>query len=85
MIPFVEQSCSAIPANSQLGDDPMAIVKLRDASAKTPIDIGAGYNIKHGRGVAYVSRNPDTRRRKRRNATTVVRTKPRSNGQGSGG
>jgi hypothetical protein len=54
------------------GDNTMALVKLRDPSAKTPIDLGNGDVIKRRGNTHYTSSKPDFTRRKRRAAQKMT-------------
>jgi hypothetical protein len=51
----------------------MALVKLRDPSAKTPIDLGNGVVIKRRGNTHYISRKPDFSRRKHRAQRTAAK------------
>lgn len=51
----------------------MALVKLTDPSAKTPIDLGNGIVIKRRGNTYYTSSKPDFTRRKRRAQKTAAR------------
>jgi hypothetical protein len=50
----------------------MALVKLKDPSAKTPIDLGNGVVIKRRGNTYYTSSKPDLTRRKRRAQKTAA-------------
>jgi hypothetical protein len=54
------------------GDYPMAIVKLKEPSAKTPIDLGGGGMIKRRGNTFYISRKPGSSRRKHRVANSTA-------------